>query len=68
MLKLHIPIGENKVITTTRASDESHIYWKKHFFKNPLHFRNYADFEADNENDNSSVVKKQLILINKMLY
>ena len=26
---------------------------KKHFQKNPLKFRRYADFEADNEKDNS---------------
>ena len=35
--------------TTTRTSSGSHIYWKKHFHKNPLYFRIYADFEADNE-------------------
>ena len=47
-----------KGITTLRNSNESHIHWKKHFQKNPLNFRIYADFEADNEKDNSSVGKK----------
>ena len=45
-------------ITTIKTSNESHIYWKKHFYKNPLCFRIYADFEADNEIDNSSIGNK----------
>ena len=31
---------------------------KKHFHKNPLYFGTYADFEADNEIDNSSIGNK----------
>ena len=46
--------GEDN-ITTIKTSNESHLYWKKHFHKNPLYFRIYADFEADNEKDNSSI-------------
>ena len=38
-------------IYTIRTSNESHLYWKKHFHKNPLYFRIIADFEADNEKD-----------------
>ena len=45
-------------ITIIRTSDESHIYWKKHFRKNPLYFRIYADFEADIEKEKSSVGNK----------
>ena len=45
-------------MTTIRTSNESHIYWKKHFHKNPLYFRIYADFEADNEKDNSIIGNK----------
>ena len=45
-------------ITTIKTSNESHLHWKKHFHKNPLHFRIYADFEADNEKDNSSIGNK----------
>ena len=45
-------------ICTIRTSNESHIYWKKHFHKNPLYFRIYADFEADNEKDISKVGNK----------
>ena len=42
---------------------------KKHFHKNPLNFRIYAGFEADNEIDKSSIgKKKQLIFINKTQY
>ena len=41
-------------LTTIKTSNESHLHWKKHFHKNPLYFRIYADFEADNEKDNSS--------------
>ena len=45
-------------ICTIRTSNESHIYWKKHFHKNPLYFRIIADFEADNEKDNSKIGNK----------
>ena len=31
---------------------------KKPFYKNPLQFRIYADFEADNEKDNSNIGNK----------
>ena len=31
---------------------------KKHFHKNPLYFRIYADFEADNEKHNSNIGDK----------
>ena len=39
--------------TTLKTSTDSHIQWKKWFHKNPLYFRIYADFEADNEKSNS---------------
>ena len=45
-------------ITVIRTSNESHLQWKKHFHKNPLYFRIYADFEADNEKDNSIIGNK----------
>ena len=57
-LTLHKPKCENNNITTIRTSNESHLHWKKHFHKNFLYFRIYADFEADNENDNSIVGNK----------
>ena len=44
--------------TTLRTSPESYIYWKNHFHKNPLFVRIYADFEADNEIDNSTIGNK----------
>ena len=50
--------GDN--ITTIKTSNESHLQWKKHFHKNPLYFRIYADFEADNEIDNSSIGNKTI--------
>ena len=49
--------GEDS-ITTITTSKESHLYGKKHFHKNPLYFRIYADFEADNEKDNSIIGNK----------
>ena len=49
--------GEDN-ITTIKTSNESHLHWKKHFHKNPLYFRIYADFEADNEKDKSSIGNK----------
>ena len=45
-------------ITTIKTSNESHLHWKNHFHKNPLYFRISADFEADNEKNNSSIGNK----------
>ena len=36
----------------------NHIFIGKHFHKNPLYFRIIADFEADNEKDNTKIVNK----------
>ena len=58
MLRIHKPKRENNDITTIRTSSESHLHWKNHFHKNPLDFKIYADFEADNEKDNSIVGNK----------
>ena len=58
MLIKHKPKCENNNITTITTSKESHLFWKKHFHKNPLYFRIYADFEADNEKDDSVVGNK----------
>ena len=52
MLIKHKPKCENNDITTTKTSNKFHLHWEKHFHKNPLYFRVYADFEADNEKDN----------------
>ena len=38
--------------------NESHIYWKQQFQKNPFFFRFYADFEADKEFDISNIGRK----------
>ena len=48
----------NDSMFTIRTSSESHLYWKKHFHKIPLYFRISADFEADNEIDNSNIGNK----------
>ena len=58
MLMLHKPKCENNDITTIRTPSNSHLHWKKHFHKNPLFFRIYANFEADNEKNNSSMGNK----------
>ena len=58
MLMLHKPKCENNDITTIRISPESHLHWKNQFHKNPLYFRTYADFGADNEKNNSSLGNK----------
>ena len=52
------PKCENNDITTNRTSIESHLHWKHHFHKNPLYFMICADFEADNEIDNSIIGNK----------
>ena len=58
MLMLHKQKCGDDNITTIKTSIESHLHWKKQFHKNPLYLRIYADFEADNEKDNSSTGKK----------
>ena len=58
MLRIHKPKCENNDKTTIRTSSDSHLHWKNHFQKNPLYFRIYADFEADNEKDRSIVGNK----------
>ena len=58
MSKLHKPKCQNNDITTIRTSPDYHLHWKKHFQKNPLYFRIYADFEADNEKDNRIIGNK----------
>ena len=68
MLRLHKPRCENNDITTTRTSPDSHLHWKKHFHKDPLYFRIYAVFEADNEKDNSIVGNKTTNIYKKTQY
>ena len=49
---------ENYRITTFGTSTEPNLHCKDHVHKNPLYFRNFADFEADNEIDTSSIGNK----------
>ena len=44
--------------TTIKTSNETHLPWKNDFHWNPLYFRIYADFEADNDKDNSGIGNK----------
>ena len=67
MLMIHKTKSENSDITTLRTSSESDLHWKDHFQKNPIFFRIYADFEADNEIDNSSTGNKTTILYKQNL-
>ena len=45
-------------ICAIRTSNESHLYWRKHFHKNTLYFRIIAEFEAVNEEDDSKIGNK----------
>ena len=58
MLIKHKQICGKDNITTIRTSNESHLHWKKYFHRNPFYFRIYADFETDNEKDNSNIGNK----------
>ena len=58
MLNLQKPTSEKNDITTITTSSESHPHWKEQFHKNPLCFWIYADFEDDNEKENSIVGNK----------
>ena len=50
----HIQRYEQQEINCLKTSDEPHLYRRKHSYKIELHFRIIADFESDNEIDNSS--------------
>ena len=65
---IHNPKCENFDITTIRTSSDSHFYWEKHFQKNPVKFRKYADFEADKKKIILVWGIKQLIFKNKTQY
>ena len=58
MLMKHKQKRADDNITTLRTSNNSDLHWKKNFHRNPLYFRIYADFEADNEKDNSCIGTK----------
>ena len=66
MLFKHKKECEQKQELTT-TSVESHLYSKKQFHMIPLFIETFAVFEADNEIDNSSIVKKstKIKIINK---
>ena len=55
MLMKHKQRCREDRITAIRTSVESQLLWKNHFHKNLLYFRIYADFEDDNEKDNSII-------------
>ena len=58
MIKHKQQCGEQD-ITSLRLCNEPHLYWKKKCFqKNPLYFRIYAHFKADNEIENSFIGNK----------
>ena len=55
MLMIRETKCESYDITPFITSSECHLHWKDHFHKNPIYFRIIADFEADNELDNSKI-------------
>ena len=55
MLTKHKQQCGKQYLTSSRISNESHLYWKKSFQKDPIYFRLYANSEADNEIHNSSI-------------
>ena len=58
MLMIHKPKCENYDITTIRTSSQHHLLSNILFHNSSLCFRIYADFEAGNEVENSSVDNK----------
>ena len=47
---------------TIKTSSDFLFPWRTYFHNNPMYFRTFADFEADNEIDNSSVGNKTVIV------
>ena len=66
MLNLQKPTSENNDITTIRTPSESHLPWRDQFHKNPLFSRINADFEADNEIDDSSIGDKTTNIVEQI--
>ena len=62
---IHNPKCANHNITTIKTSSESHLHWEYRFCKHLLYFRIYADFEADNEIDNSFIGSKTTNIYNQ---
>ena len=58
VLKKHNQRLEQQKINSFKTSNESHLFWRSHFQKDPLYFCIYADFESVNESDNSIKYKK----------
>ena len=58
MIIKHKQQCNQKQITSIKTSYESRLYYENLFHQNPLYFRIYAEFAADNEKDNSSLGKK----------
>ena len=52
--------GMRHDITTIKTSNRPYINWKKHYHKNPVYFRIFADFEADNEIDDTYIGNKTI--------
>ena len=67
-LKNHKEKCREDNICTRRTPNASHFQCKKkkHFHKDPLSFRKYEDFEADNEIDNSNVGNKTTNIYNQI--
>ena len=58
VLAKHNQRRERQEITSIGRSNESNIYWKKNFHKNPFYSRINTDYEADNEIDKSNIGNK----------
>ena len=51
---------EQQGIMSIRNPNKSHPYWKNHCLKNPLYFRNNADFEVYYQIDTSNIENKTI--------
>ena len=58
---------EQQDFTAIRLSIDKHLAWKKHYQKVPL-FTVYADFECNNEIDNSTISEKTTNINRQNLY
>ena len=58
VLKKHKERREQQDFTAIRFFSDKHLTWKKHYRKVPLYFRKNADFECNNEKDNSIMGEK----------
>ena len=57
VLVSHTQTREHQETSALKTKNRAHLYWGRHFQKNPMYSRINANFQADNKTANSSIGK-----------